>query len=230
MRVEDVMTKDLIAVGPGSSIHAAAALMIDHGISGLPVVDEGGRLVGILSEGDLIVRQKPRKSPRWWHLFVSDGEELAREYQRATGTTVGEVMTRSVICIRPDAPLAAAAALLDEHTIRRLPVVVDGELVGIVSRADLIKALATAPAAGASPVTDAQLVGEMTRRMAAEPWVSNGNILIKATDGVLSLWGIVDSHAEESALATMARSIPGCRSVESQLIVRPDLISRYGVT
>lgn len=229
MNVEDVMSREVITVGPEASIHTAAQLMVDHGVSGLPVLDQDGRLVGVISEGDLIVRQKPRAWPKWWHLFFRDGERLAREYLKAMGITVAEVMTASVICVRPDAPLGSAAALLDEHRIGRLPVVAaDGSLVGIVSRGDLIKALAATVSPGGRPLTDTQLVGEMRRRLSHEPWVSSRNIIIEARDGVISLWGMVESEAEKAGIETMARSIPGCRGLEHGLVVRPHVLFRHG--
>lgn len=227
MKVSDVMTRDVIAVSPDASIHAAAQLMVDHGVSGLPVVDDAGALVGILSEGDLIVRQKPRLWPRWWQLFLADGQRLAQDYQKAMGTTVAEVMTRAVVCVSPDAPLSAAAQLLDEHNVRRLPVIERGALVGIVSRGDLVKALAIARAGAEPSLTDAQLVSEMKRRMGGEPWTSTHNVLIEAQGGVITLWGLVDGPAEKSALETMARSIPGCRGVRSEVVDRAGL-ARYG--
>jgi CBS domain-containing protein len=143
MKIEEVMTRDVITVGPTTSIHKAAQLMVEHGVSGLPVVDDAGRLVGIISEGDLILRQKRRTERPWWRRFFEDGEQLAREYQKARGTTVAEVMTRSVVSISPVWGIDMAATILRNRGIRRLPVVHDGQLVGIVSRADLIKALAT---------------------------------------------------------------------------------------
>lgn len=227
-KVEEIMTSDVITVSPGTTIHRAAELLADHGISGLPVVDDQGAVVGILSEGDLIVRQRPRPRPSFWRLFFEDGERLAREYQKATGTTVAEVMTTTLIIIRPDAPLEAAAALLDQHKIRRLPVMEEGRLVGIVSRGDLVKTLAAATPAAPSAVSDAQLVKEMKTRMDREAWISSLTLSVEAKDGVLALWGPVESETERSALETMARSIPGCRSVDNKTIVLPRLISRYG--
>lgn len=227
MKVQDVMTKDVITVSPGVSIHVAAKLMVEHGVSGLPVVDDHGRLVGILSEGDLIVRQKPRALPHWWQLFFDDGERLAREYRKAMGVTVAEAMTAPVIFVSPDASIEKAAALLAERGIRRLPVVADGALVGIVSRADLVKALVSSPE-GHVALTDAQLVSEMKRRMAMEPWVSDRRLLIEARDGVVSLWGAVESEEEQAALETMARSIQGCGGVDTHLIVRPEVFTRFG--
>lgn len=228
MKVQDFMTRDVVAVKPDASIHDAARLMVDYGVSGLPVVDAGGRLVGILSEGDLILRQKPRPRLSWWQLFFSDGERLAREYQKATGLTVAEVMTCSVISIPPDASIESAAALLDGHKIRRVPVVAAGKLVGIISRGDLVKALAGQPAAGRASLSDAQLVSEMQQRMRAELWVSYGNIGIHASGSVITLFGIVDTQAERSALETMARAIPGCTGVDDQLLFYSQVVGSGG--
>jgi len=229
MRVKEIMTKDVIAVGPGASIQEAARLMVDHGVSGLPVVDDDGRLVGIISEGDLILRQKPGAKIPWWHRFFADAEQLALEYRKAHGTTVGEVMTRAVISVGPEFPIESAALVLDRHRIRRVPVVADGQLVGIVSREDLIKALAMAPPREKIAHSDAQLVREMKERMAREAWVSARGVVIQAKDGVLSLWGLVLTETEKSALETMARSIQGCKGVESRLLVESEIPYHYGV-
>jgi CBS domain-containing protein len=143
MTIEEIMTRDVITVSPAMPIHQTARLMVEHGVSGLPVVDDDSRLVGIISEGDLILRQTRRWERPWWHSFFENGEQLAREYQKATGTTVGEVMTRSVVSISPVWGIETAATIMHTRRLRRLPVVHDGRLVGIVTRADLIKALAT---------------------------------------------------------------------------------------
>jgi CBS domain-containing protein len=228
MQVKDVMTRDVIAVSPATPIHKAAELMVDHGVSGLPVVDAQGAVVGIVSEGDLVVRQKPRGRPSWWTFFFNDGERLAREYRKAVGTTVGEVMTSAVITVSPDVPLESAAVILDRHNIRRLPVLEDGHLVGLVSRGDLIKALAATPPAQISR-SDAQLVAEMRARVAREAWTTTSGLVIQARDGVLELWGLVDTEAEKSALETMARAIDGCRGVENHLVTRGAMRYHYGV-
>lgn len=229
MKLQEIMTKDVITVGPKASVHEAARLLADHGISGLPVVDDDGRVVGIVSEGDLIIRQKPRPRLPWWRVFFDGAEALAREYQKAAGTTVGEVMTRSVISVTPDLSIDAVAAILDEHRIRRVPVVAEGHLVGVVSRGDLVKALATAPAPAEVPASDTRLVAEMKARMAREPWVPGRGILVQAKDGVLALWGVGLADAEKSALETMARGIPGVKGLDSHLVVRADIPYRYGV-
>jgi CBS domain-containing protein len=229
MKVEEIMTKDVIAVSPKTPIHEAAELMVDHAISGLPVVDDAGTVVGIVSEGDLILREKPRERMPWWKVFFGDAERLAVEYQKAHGTTVGEVMTRSLIAVGPDLPIESVALILDQHRIRRVPVVADDQLVGIVSRGDLIKALAKAPAPAGGQPSDERLVREMRARLAEEPWISNRGIVVHAKDGALSLWGLVLTEAEKSAVETMARTIEGTKGIESHLVVQSELPYRYAV-
>ena len=217
MRVADIMTHPVITIGPDAPIHEAARLMAERGVSGLPVVDDHGDLVGIISDGDLVVRPRPRQQRPWWRLFFADAEQLAREYQKAVGTLVGEVMTRSVVSVAPDLHVALVALLIDRRGIRRVPVVADGQVVGIVSRADLVRALAAAPVPGHETVPDALLVHEMRRRLEREPWVTRRDLGISARDGVIRLSGSVRSRTEKSALETMARTVPGVRGVESDL-------------
>jgi CBS-domain-containing membrane protein len=213
--VSQVMTRDVIAVGPDECVHKAARLMSDHGVSGLPVVDGDGRVIGIITEGDLILRQAAPRPRHWWHRFLADPEALARDYRKAAGTMVGEVMTREVVSVSPALDLGVAARILYDRGLRRLPVVRDNRLVGILSRGDLVKALAAAPISSAS-ASDEELVQAMRARINAEPWTPGG-IVVEAFNGVITLWGVATTDAERSALETMARSIPGCRDVDDRL-------------
>jgi len=227
MTIREAMTADVITVGPEDSVHKAARLMADHGVSGLPVVNADGRLVGMISEGDLILRQAGQRPRPWWARFFEDADAVAREYQRATGVTVSEVMTRAVVSVSPVFDLQMASRILLNRGLRRLPVVEGGRLIGIISRGDLVKALAATPA---TPETapDGQLVQAMRGRMAAESWTS-GEIHVEARSGMIALGGMVSTDAERSALETMARAIPGCLGVENYLATRSDAPYHYGL-
>ena len=226
MRVQDVMTADVITVGPEVSVHKAARLMSDHGVSGLPVVDADGRVIGIVTEGDLILRQAAPRARHWWHRFFADPDGLARDYQKAAGTTVGEVMTRVVVSVSPSLEIDSAARILHDRGLRRAPVVRNERLVGILARGDLVKALAAAPVFKVW-VPDDELVRALRARIKAEPWTSVG-IVVEASDGVITLRGTVASEAERSALETMARALPGCRGVDNSLLAGFGIAYHYG--
>jgi CBS-domain-containing membrane protein len=228
-RAGDVMRRGVVAVGADAPIDKAVRLMLDQRLGAVPVVDTNRRLVGFLTEGDLIARRMPRRSLRWWEVLLhDDAETLAGEYRKAFGTSVGEVMTPTRVSVSPDAPLEEVAALMREHGVRAVPVVVaHDELVGVVTSAEVIEGLADRSEAGAAMASDVELEREMRRRMQSEPWLSTQNILVQAEGGIVSLHGLVGSEAERSALATMARAIPGCRGVDVHFLRRRDVLRHY---
>jgi CBS domain-containing protein len=152
MRAVDVMTTDVITVDPDTTVQALAAMLAERGISGAPVVDSSGRLVGIISEGDLLHRaeigtaRRHRERRRSWWLdhFASD---LAREYVKSHGRIVKNIMTRDVVTVTEDTDLADVAALLEAKRIKRVPVVREGKIAGIISRANIVRAVGSSKGA-----------------------------------------------------------------------------------
>jgi len=215
--VADVMMRDVRAVSPDTSVYRAGRVLIDHEIPALPVVDRAGHVVGVFSEEDLVIRLGPRRRRPWWH-FLTASDQLAREFRRAVGTTVAEVMTHPVITASPTLPLSSAALLFHTPSLHLVPVVDDGRLVGTVSRRDLLRGLVSEPEYVWE--SDQDLVTRMQAWMIEEPgWVPTPRPAVTACNGVLILWGLVDTEAQKAALETMARAIPGCHGVESHLVV-----------
>jgi CBS-domain-containing membrane protein len=214
--VADVMVREVTPISPDTAIHEATRLLREEGLPGLPVVDSKGCMVGVLSEHDLIARLAPRRRRPWWHLFV-ETEQLAREYRKATGMTVGDVMTCSPTSVSPETSLEAVVCLFDAAEVDLVPVVSAGRLVGTVGRRDLAEGLSTRPAAPGRRA-DAALVADMQERMERETWIPRLRPTVEARDGVLTLWGVVGSDAEKAALITMARAVPGCRAIGDHLL------------
>jgi CBS domain-containing protein len=225
MRAQDVMTRSVVTIREEAAVRDAARLLVERKISGLPVVDAQGRVIGLITEADLIVRQRerpPRES--WWHRFFADPERLAESYRKAEGSTVGDVMTRSVICVDPLMPVGAIATLLQRRGIKRVPVVAQGRLVGIVSRADLVRALAGQSPGPAASAADGDIVRTINDRLDREPWAHRSGVLVKSDGGVVELWGLVESESEKAATAALARAVTGVKDVRSYLAVRSQVM------
>ncbi len=224
MRARDVMTVTVARVEPDTSVHKAAALMLERGISGLPVIDGAGRLAGIVTEGDLLRRVEAgtdrRRSP--WSEFVASSETLACEFVKAHGRRVADVMTPAVVTAAPDTPLAEIAALFERHRIKRVPVVEDGTVVGIVSRADLLRAVAreTIDAPPASPFDDGSIRKAIVGRLWAQSWAHPSQINVTVQGGEVELWGQVASDTERKAVRVLAEETPGVRRVISHLALQ----------
>jgi CBS domain-containing protein len=233
MRAADVMTTSVITISPQASVQELARLLADHGISGAPVVNADGKLVGIVSEGDLLHRVElgterhpdRRRRRSWWlEMVASERQAAAQDYIKSHGQTVADIMTRDVVTVSEDTPLSGVAALLEEKRIKRVPVVHDGKVVGIISRANLVRALAAAPLpAGLSNETDdrqirQKLLAELTAQEWARVWPQD----IHVQDGVVHFWLPDDlPRAEIDAMRIAAQNVAGVREVKLHLMTIP---------
>jgi CBS domain-containing protein len=222
MKAMDVMTHDVVTVGPDTDVSEAAKLLVEHDVSALPVLDRDRRVVGILSEADLMRRQEidTEKKRPWWLEAVLPAATLADEFARSHGKKVAEVMSRSVISASEDTPLAEIATLLERNRIKRVPIMRDGELVGIVSRGNLIQALASSKSDSSrgDPSGDRAIRLEILARLAKQSWTDFGNRNIIVSDGLVRIWGLVGSEPERHALTALAEGVPGITGVVDEMI------------
>ena len=221
MNAADVMVSNVIAVHADSSVMAIAEILLENRISAVPVVDASGAPIGIVSEGDLIRRVETGTERRrsWWLEFLTGKETLAREFVKSHARKATDVMTQPVISVSPQTPLGEVAALMEKHRIKRVPVIDGFKLVGIVSRANLVQALARqGGAASSGGVKDTTLRDGLLDVLRTKSWWTNKvNIVVR--DGKVELWGVVDSEAEKSAIRVAVEVTPGVRAVEDNLTV-----------
>jgi CBS domain-containing protein len=217
----DVMTQPVITIDPSASLQEAVRLMLEHRISGLPVVDADGAAVGMLTEGDLLRRAETDTEPAvsWWRSLLSSPGRLAERYTRTHGRTVGEIMTVDVIAVDAATPLAEVVSLMQSRHIRRLPVLQAGQITGIVSRADIMRELGRLLAAAqAGPKSDAQIRQCVLAQFAQERWVPSACIDVQVHDGTVVLRGLITSPSQHAALRVLAENIPGVKGVVDQLV------------
>jgi len=223
MNAGDVMTLDVVTVSPDTPVLQIVKLLLSRGISAVPVVDEAGALAGIVSEGDLLHRvelgtEKHRGS---WRAFFTGTATLAEEYVRSHGTVARDIMTREVVSVARGTKLAEVADIMEHRRIKRLPVLEDGRLVGIVSRANLLRAFASQlpdqppEVAADDPAIRAALLAELGR----QSWSRRAENTIVVTDGVVHLWGLVATPEELRALELAATGIAGVKAVHNHMIV-----------
>jgi CBS domain-containing protein len=224
MQAADLMTTNVVTVDEDATAQEAAALMLRHHISALPVVDRSGKLVGIVSEGDLMRRAElgTERERSWWLELLTADRNLAADYVKAHGRKVGEVMTRKLITASPSTPINEIALLLEKHAIKRVPILDHGKLVGIVARANLLQALAgLKPAAlAAQPGKDAEIREEILARLSGAPW-RPWLLNVTVHGGVADLWGIANGVEQKTATGVAAENAPGVVSVNNHIIVRP---------
>ena len=220
MRVKDVMTPNVICIGADEAVLKAARLMLQNRISGLPVVDKEGELVGMVTEGDFLRRGElgtQRQRPKWLEFIVGPGK-LAQEYTHSSGRKVEDIMTSDPWTIGQDATLEAVVDTMERHHVKRLPVTRGGRMVGIVSRANLMHALASlsrdVPAP--PPGGDSAIRDKILAAIAKQDWAPRVNVIVK--NGVAELHGVITDDRERAGLIVAAENVPGVKQVRDHLV------------
>ena len=220
MKARDVMVSPVISVKPSCTVKEVAKTLLERRISAVPVVDDSGKLAGIVSEGDLMHRAEigTQRRHSWWLRVFTGDDALAAEYTKAHARTVADVMTRDVITASPDTPLHEIAALLERHSIKRVPIVRDGALLGIVSRANLLQALASSHKDLDVQLSDTAIRDRILALLNNQPWAHTLLLNVTVNGGVVDLWGITGSDAERKAIRVAAESAPGVTAVNDHLV------------
>ncbi|HEY7610194.1 MAG TPA: CBS domain-containing protein [Alphaproteobacteria bacterium] len=221
MKVGDVMTKRVLSVKPEDTVGSAIHVMLKAGISGLPVIDAGGKLVGVVTEGDFLRRAETgteRRRPRWLEFLIGPGR-LAGEYAHTHARKVSEVMSADAVAVGEDTPLDEAVRLMERHRIKRLPVLKGQRVVGMLTRADLLRALEhLAPEAQPAAASDREIRERIMAELERQPWNPRGLANIIVRRGVVDLAGVIFDERERDALRVAAENIPGVKEVRDRLV------------
>ena len=224
MRAADIMTTAVVTTTPEALIGDVAQAMLRHRISALPVVDFSGKLVGMVSEGDLQRRAETgtERHRSWWLELIASNAERAHDFEKFRGRHVRNVMTSGVATVTEDAPLAEIAEILETRHIKRVPVLRDGHLVGIVSRADLLRGLAVAKGSDTAPSRDDAAIRQaVLDALGRQEWLSVTPARVLVDHGVVHLWGHALSEEEVRAMRVVAENVPGVQEVLSHMVVVP---------
>ena len=222
MNASEIMSRDVVTVGPKTTVREIAETMTKHRISGVPVVDQSGRLVGILSETDLLHRMETgtERRPKWWLGLFQDSGSMAREFTKSHGLTAGDIMTTDVTTVSGTSSLAEIAELLDAKNLKRVPVLVDGKLAGIITRGDMVKALANAETTPKSAGgDDASVARAVTKRIGEVRWLRDAYVSVLVIDGIAELTGLVPTTDQKKALVVLVEETPGVKGIEDRLRV-----------
>jgi CBS domain-containing protein len=221
MRVKDVMTTKIVCVSPQQTIANAIRLMVHSHVSGLPVVDAAGKLVGVLSEGDLLRRIEigTTKKAHWLEYLFRPGH-LAEVYKQTHGRKVEEIMSTDISSIDQSLPLEAAVSLMEKRRIKRLPVMDGDKLVGIITRADFIRALGSfvAKAYEKAPTSDAEIRTRILSEIEHQSWAPKGTLDVDVKDGIVQLRGTLTDERQRDAIKVLVENVQGVREINDHLI------------
>jgi CBS domain-containing protein len=220
MKAEDVMTRKVISIDPDATVLQAARLMLQHRISGLPVIDKAGQLVGVISEGDFLRRRETkteRRRSRWLELLLGSGR-MADEYTHSHGSKVSEVMSTEVQAVDDEASLEDIAKLMERHRIKRVPVLCGGQVVGIVTRSNIMRGMVSlSHTATPTSKEDTSIRVRLLEELQKGQWAPEGNNII-VHDGIVELWGVIIDERQRDALKVAAENIPGVKEVRDHLV------------
>lgn len=220
MKARDVMTSGVVTVPPSASVRQIARLMADKRISGMPVVSLEGEVLGIVSESDLLRRTELGTEPQeahWTHFF-SEAEEQAREFSKSHGRKAYDVMSRPVVSVQDDIELSDVARTLDQHKIKRVPVLRNGKMIGMIARSDLVRALSRAGTHdGDIHLGDAVIHQTISETLKKQPWFDASYLNLTVKEGVVRAWGYVQSKDQLEAIQILISEIPGVVRVDANL-------------
>jgi CBS domain-containing protein len=226
MKAAEIMTRKVVTTTPDPPIEEVVRAMLRHRLSGVPVVDAARAVIGVVTEGDLVAARRDRhgKDPvAWLELLIAPGR-LAQDYVRSHARKVSEVTTDAVVSVSPDTPLAEVVALMESRRVKRLPVIEDGRLVGIVSRADLLSALIERLSkVSAAAMSDAKLRKRVLAEIDKQPCAPSASIDTMVEDGTVELRGVITHERERKALRVVAENVPGVMRVRSPGLRRADI-------
>jgi CBS domain-containing protein len=221
MKVSDVMTRGVISLSPDDTMLKAARLMMRYGVSGFPVLNLG-KLVGIITQGDFLRRAELATERARAPSAQAPVGELAEHYVHTHSRRVGEVATREVATVAPDASLAEAVAIMDRAHVKRLPVVKDGGVVGIINRANLLHAfIANSPQPAAAQAPDSEIRHVLLSVLEAELWAPRGRFTIAVANGRVEFEGVICDERQRTALRVAAENTDGVCEVSDHLELRP---------
>ena len=221
MKAKDVMTRTVVSIDQDATVLQAARLMLQHHISGLPVVDKEGALVGVLSEGDFLRRSEThteRRRSRWLEFLMGPGR-IAGDYVHSHGNKVSEVMSSDLKTVGEEASLEDIVALMEKHRIKRVPVLRAGKMVGIVTRSNLMHAMVSlARVASPGAQSDAAIREKLLAEFKKQQWAPVATTNVVVHDGVVDLWGMIIDERQRNALKVAAENIPGVTGVKDHLV------------
>lgn len=220
MRAAQVMTPGVLSISSDATVFEAAELMVGAGVSAMPVVDKTGRMVGIVSEADLIHRAELGTDPpkSWLRRVFSDDATAAKEYVALHARRITDVMSKHVITVQEDDTLGHVAEMMARHKVKRVPVLQGDVIVGIVSRSNLLRALVSwDPKAARTPSSDDQIRREVEAAVSRQPWTSPWPTNIVVNSGVVHLWGFVPTEATSDAYRVAAENVPGVSKVKNHM-------------